>query len=317
MTFETWVDQYFAHTYKRATTAARDRVVTHRHLLPSLASRSLSAITPLDVRAVVKRMSATLAPATVRTNYGVLRAILNAAVAADLIARTPCRGVKLPPADPAPIRFLSAAELQCLAEATSADYRPAIYLAGVLGLRWSEVAGLRVGNVDFFRRTIAITEAVAEVDGQLSVGPVKTAASRRTLSLPPFVVDHLVDHMRRTGRTDPTAFVLQAPKGGPMRAANFRARVWSPAVSAAGVDGLTFHGLRHTAAGLMIEVGAHIEAIKQRMGHSSIRVTSDVYGSLLPSVDASVTRDLDRLFSTSRGQDTDLPNPQRGAQRSS
>jgi hypothetical protein len=48
--------------------------------------------------------------------------------------------------------------------------------------------------------------------------------------------------------------------------------------------------------GLMIEVGAHIEAIEQRMGHSSIRITSDVYGSLLPSVDASVTGGLDDLF---------------------
>ncbi len=86
-----------------------------------------------------------------------------------------------------------------------------------------------------------------------------------------------------------------------MRAGNFRARIWKPAVRATGLDGLTFHGLRHTAAGLMIEVGAHIEAIKQRLGHSSIRVTSDVYGSLLPSVDASVTRDVDRLFSASRG----------------
>ena len=86
-----------------------------------------------------------------------------------------------------------------------------------------------------------------------------------------------------------------------MRAANFWARVWRPAVSAADLERLTFHGLRHTAAGLMIEVGAHIEAIKQRMGQSSIRVTSDVYGSLMPSVDESVTRDVERLFSTSRG----------------
>ncbi len=180
------------------------------------------------------------------------------------------------------------------------EYRPAIYLAGVLGLRWSEVAALKVGAVDFLSRRLAVTETVAEVDGRLVVAPVKTAASRRTLSLPPFLVDVLAEHLQRTGRTDAGDYVLQAPGGGPMRAANFRARVWRPAVKATGLDGLTFHGLRHTAAGLMIEVGAHIEAIKQRMGHSSIRVTSDVYGSLLPSVDESVTREVERLFSVSR-----------------
>ena len=301
MTFGIWCAEYLGSTHKRPTTAARDAVVARCHLLPALEARPLAAITPVEVRAVVDRMAERLAPATVRTNYGVLRAILGAAVAADLIARSPCRGVRLPAQERAPIRFLSSSELERLAEATPLEYRLAIYLAGVLGLRWSEVAGLRVGSVDFLRRTLTVTETVAEVSGKLIAAPVKTPASRRTLSIPPFLVDTLAEHLRRTGRTDPADYVLQAPDGGPMRAGNFRARVWRPAVKAAGLEGLTFHGLRHTAAGLMIEVGAHIEAIKQRMGHSSIRVTSDVYGSLLPSVDATVTRDLERLFSSSRG----------------
>jgi integrase len=80
-----------------------------------------------------------------------------------------------------------------------------------------------------------------------------------------------------------------------MRVANFRNRVWRPAVRTAGLDGLTFHGLRHSAAGLMIEVGAHVEVIKQRLGHSSIQVTSDVYGSILPAVDDGVTAAITRL----------------------
>jgi hypothetical protein len=76
------------------------------------------------------------------------------------------------------------------------------------------------------------------------------------------------------------------------------------AASAAGLDGLAFHGLRHSAVGLMIEVG--VEVIKQRLGHSSIRVTSDVYGSVLPHVDACVTAALGDLFSKSRGLNADL-----------
>jgi integrase len=76
-------------------------------------------------------------------------------------------------------------------------------------------------------------------------------------------------------------------------------------VPRAELDGLTFHGLRHTAAGLLIEAGAHIETIKQRLGHSSIRVTSDVYGSLLPSVDEGATTALEQRFAkfsrTNRG----------------
>ena len=52
----------------------------------------------------------------------------------------------------------------------------------------------------------------------------------------------------------------------------------------------------------MIEMGAHIEAIKQRLGHSSIRVTSDVYGSLLPTVDESITAGFDARFGSACGE---------------
>jgi integrase len=48
--------------------------------------------------------------------------------------------------------------------------------------------------------------------------------------------------------------------------------------------------------GLMVEVGAHIETMKQRLGHSSIRVTSDVYGSVIPAVDDALTAALEARF---------------------
>ncbi len=90
-----------------------------------------------------------------------------------------------------------------------------------------------------------------------------------------------------------------------MRRSTFRYRVFDPAVARAGLAGLTFHGLRHIAAGLMVEAGAHIETMKQRLGHSSIRVTSDVYGSVLPAVDDELTAALDARFADSCGLTAD------------
>jgi integrase len=97
--------------------------------------------------------------------------------------------------------------------------------------------------------------------------------------------------------------VFVAPEGGPLRRSTFRTRVFDPAVRRSGLDGLTFHGLRHSAVGLMIEVGAHLEVVKRRLGHASIRVTSDVYGSVLPAVDDAVTAALDARFASSCGAD--------------
>jgi integrase len=69
----------------------------------------------------------------------------------------------------------------------------------------------------------------------------------------------------------------------------------------AGLDGLTFHHLRHSAVGLMIDVGAHPKAIQDRLGHSSVRTTMDVYGHVLPTTDDAITQALDVAFSESRG----------------
>jgi len=301
ITYSDWSEQYFATAvHKRATTAARDRTVNDKHFIPRIGARRLGSLTPLDVRAIVEEMSRRLAPATVRTNYGVLRTILRSAVDADIIAKSPCRGVKLPP-DTKRRRFLSADELIRLVEATPVEYRAMVFLAGVLGLRWSEIAGLRAGRIDLARRTLEVAETCAEVNGRISFAEPKTAASRRTLRLPEFLTALLAEHLDARGRPDPDSLVFVAPEGGPLRRTTFRTRVFQPAVRRAGLDRITFHELRHTAAGLMIEMGAHIEAIKQRLGHSTIRVTSDFYGSMLPTVDESITAGFDARFGRACG----------------
>lgn len=301
ITYREWSEQYFATAvHKRATTAARDRTVNDKHFIPRIGTRRLGTLTPLDVRDLVEEMSRRLAPATVRTNYGVLRTILRSAVDTDLIAQSPCRGVRLPP-DTKRRRFLSADELIRLAEAMPVEYQTMVFLAGVLGLRWSEIAGLRTGRIDLARRTLEVAETCAEVNGRISFAEPKTAASRRTLRLPEFVTTLLAEHLASRGHPGTDSLVFVAPEGGPLRRTTFRTRVFQPAVRRAELDGITFHELRHTAAGLMIEMGAHIEAIKQRLGHSSIRVTSDCYGSLLPTVDESITAGFDARFGSTYG----------------
>ena len=130
---------------------------------------------------------------------------------------------------------------------------------------------------------------------------MKTPTSRRTVAIPVFLVDLLAEHLSHLDRREPNDLVFTAPKGGPLRRSLFRQRVWLPAVERAGLKGLTFHGLRHSAAGLMIELGAHPRIMQARLGHSSIRTTLDVYGHVLPAADEAVTSALDELFASSRG----------------
>jgi integrase len=107
--------------------------------------------------------------------------------------------------------------------------------------------------------------------------------------------------------------VFTAPDGGPLRHSRFMARVFRPAVAAAGLDtGLRFHDLRHTCAALLIAQGAHPRAIKERLGHSTITVTMDTYGHLLPSIDDELSAGLDAAFRSAREAPAAYLRPERG-----
>jgi integrase len=168
------------------------------------------------------------------------------------------------------------------------------------------VFGLKVEAIDFLRKTVTIEATVNEVDGQLIIGDGKTRSSVRTISLPDFIVDVLAEHLQVTGRKE-ADYVLQAPDGGPVRANNFRRRVYRPALEKAGLDsGLTFHRLRHSAGHHMRETGEPLEVIQKRLGHASIRTTADVYGSLPVAVDKAASDRLNAMYESARGHFADI-----------
>jgi len=88
--------------------------------------------------------------------------------------------------------------------------------------------------------------------------------------------------------------VFTMAEDGPIRQRNFYRRHFKPAVLEAGLPaGLHFHSLRHTCAAFMIADGRHMEEVKDHLGHSSIRVTSDRYGHLFPKARQAVADGLD------------------------
>jgi integrase len=81
----------------------------------------------------------------------------------------------------------------------------------------------------------------------------------------------------------------------------FYRRHYKPAVRRAGLpEDLRFHDLRHTCAALLIAQGAHPKEIQERLGHSTIKLTFDRYGHLLPSLDERLRDGLDQMWEQSR-----------------
>jgi len=146
------------------------------------------------------------------------------------------------------------------------------------------------------RRRATVVETLAEVRGQLLIGPPKTDSSRRTIVLPVGLVDVLAGHLAAYPPAD--GFVFTTPTGLPIRRTNFRRRVWLPAVRTSVGEPCRFHDLRHTHVALLIEQGVHIKVIQERLGHASIRTTLDVYGHLFEGLDEAAADAIDTAFAS-------------------
>jgi len=99
------------------------------------------------------------------------------------------------------------------------------------------------------------------------------------------------------GRYPSSRYVFGAAEGGPVHHRNFRRRHLVPAVEAVGLAEVRFHDLRHTCASLLIAAGRSVQEVKEHLGHSSIRVTSDRYAHLYPEARVAIADALDVLYS--------------------
>ena len=277
---ERWLD---GDSSKRASSAARDRSILSNHVLPAIGSRPVGSVTRADVQRIVNGWARTHAASTVGRMYSATRAVFGYAESAELIARNPCRNIRLPRVALVDRPTLSDDDLDRLAEALGDDQTVFMWLGVVLGLRWAEVAGLTVGAVDMLGRRLTVAAQLGR-DGEL--GPPKSAAGRRTLAIPGWLADVLAALMARRGLTagDGEALLFVTAEGNPLNYTNWRRRVWVPACERAGLPGLRFHDLRSLAATALIAEGVDVRTAATRMGHDP-RVMLAIYARSTAAAD--------------------------------
>ncbi|MEJ7707703.1 MAG: tyrosine-type recombinase/integrase [Nocardioidaceae bacterium] len=212
----------------------------------------LSAVAHADVSAwTASLVSSGLAPSTVRQTHRVLSLVLGLAVRDGRMPRNPADGAPLPARLPPASGFSTIARSPTW-PTHAGDYGLAVRILAYCGLRFGELAALRTGRVDLLRRRMEIAESVTEVNRRAVFGTPKSNLSR-SVPVPRSLTDELAQ--RRAGK-GPDDFVFTAPEGGVLLLRNFRRRAFDPAVRAAGLDGLTPHELRHTAASLAVAPAA-------------------------------------------------------------
>jgi integrase len=223
-----------------ATTAARDASVMRTHVLPQWGSWPLSKIDHAAVQAWVTELGKSRSPDVVAKCYQLTAAVLRSAVFNRLLAFNPCEDIRLPPRrrHDSDERIITREELVTVLLPVVPDrYRAIVATAGGAGLRWGEVAGLCADAVDLDQRRLRVIRTVIEVSGQTSFKPFpKSAAGRRTVPLPPWLVEIVREHCKsyppgESGLMYPNAV------GKPLRRTLFRSRVWRPALVRAGMLG--------------------------------------------------------------------------------
>jgi integrase len=264
------------HAYKPSAIRGYETALVTR-VLPALGGLRLAEIRRVDLQDFADRLCAdSLDPSTVRNTLMPLRAIFRRAVARGEVAVNPTSGLELPAMEGARDRIASPGEaaelLAALPERDRALWATAMYA----GLRRGELLALRWEDVDLAAGVIHVERSWDAKEGV--VGP-KSRAGRRTVPIPAVLRDFLVEHKLRSGRH--VGLVFGTSYAQPFTPSNVRKRA-NAAWARAGLEPIGLHECRHTFASLMIAAGVNAKSLSAYMGHSSVTITLDRYGHLMP-----------------------------------
>lgn len=293
-----WLD---GQAHLKPSTHERYAGILREHVLPRWGAVRLVDVSHSEVQTWVTRLSAQVSPATVRKVHRVLSLMLKTAVKDARLSRNPADSINLPRIVAGEHRYLTHEQVRQLGSLCGPHWLVVEFLA-YTGVRFGEMAALRVGRLDLLRRRAMIAESVTLVRGVQTWGTPKGHA-RREVPIPRFLVDDLA--VQVAGR-DPLDLVFTGEKGGALRSQVFQRSVLTAAADKIGVPGLHPHELRHTAASLAIASGASVKVVQQMLGHKTATMTLDLYGHLNGDQLDEVGDRLDQAARAVRGADADF-----------
>ena len=274
-----WLDDICA-VKLRPRTVYGYRGYVERWITPTIGKLQLQKLQPEQVRAVYAKMrKAGQSDASVRQVHAILRRSLVVAEREGRILRNPAAVVEVSSKRGKPHRALSAVEATRVIEAASSPRLKArLVCALVLGLRQGEALGLRWSDVmldtEQERGWLHVRESLSVVPGVgARMTDTKTDASRRTVPLPPGVVEVLAAWRREAS----SPWVFPARDGGMPHNPRADWATWRAALVAAGVAPAPLHGARGTAASMLLAMGVPERMIADILGHASARVTQEHY----------------------------------------
>jgi integrase len=302
---EEWLRDVKGRDGTRRSTLRRYAEVVRVHLIPGLGRVRLDKLTPRDVQRFLDGLRPRLAPASVVKVHGVLRVALSDAERLDLVPRNVAKAAKPPTVARSERRALTPEEAKRFLSVVAGDrLGSAFVVALATGLRRGELLGLRWCDVDLEGRVLFVRQTLQRVGGRLAVAEPKTHRSARPVPLSGLAVRALEEQRDRQEKDrvaagelwQETGLVFTSTVGTALEPRNLNRR-FQELRRRAGLDWLRLHDLRHAFATFLLDQGEDLRTVMELLGHSTIRLTADTYGHVLPRRARVAAETIDRLLS--------------------
>lgn len=264
-----------------------------KHIIPYIGNVEISKLTISHCQKFIKYLyeDKELAMRSVRDIFKTLKAALDKAVEWDMLTKNVAALVDLPKEQKKEIQVWTAEQLREF-DSLIKNHREyvAFLLAYTTGMRKGEILGLRWKDVDLEARTISVVQTL-ESDGKTLAAGAKTVAGNRLISIDDRTVAELKKRKIVMSKEKLSAgavyqdndLVIGTSFGTPISPRNLL-RTFERFIKKSELPVLTIHDLRHTHASLLLKQGVHPKIVSERLGHSSIKITLDLYSHLLPNM---------------------------------
>ena len=286
--FPAWLER----KRKLATSTRRSYLdAGNKYIIPGLGDLSVASITRDDVEEWLSDLvDREVGPPTIDKSHRTLRACLETAFLEGKALGNPARRISVPDVREREPFFLDEVQVDAIAGDVADRYRALVYFLAYTGTRIGEASALRVKNLRLLEQRVQIVESAAEVAGRkLPAGRTKTKKTR-SIHLGQELCAELGRHLElygvRSGSSlDPESVVFTGDRGAAVRQGNWRVRSFQASCLRLGIvrtaegeiEAPRVHDLRHTAASLAAKAGYSLHEVKEMLGHSTIKTTSDRY----------------------------------------
>jgi len=308
-----FLDRWLEHTKPLVSPRTHERYgeLVSKNLKPLLGAVLVTKLRPMQIsEAYAKALSGGRrdTPSTVRYLHVILNASLRQAVRWQILARNPVDAVDPPKVERAAMTTYDLAQTADLIEATRGTRMAiTVILAVLCGLRRGEIAALRWRNINLGAAQLAVTESAEQTKAGVRYKKPKNGKGRM-VALSARVVNELRRHRIEQAQellkigvplTD-DAFVVAQADGSPLQPRTITQQWYQLLASNKALPRIRFHDLRHAHATHMLSSGVHPKIASERLGHSKVGITLDLYSHVLPGMQedaaARVDRDLEEVI---------------------